>query len=192
MIDKANDLPRALPLIAPPRADELLSSWLTRIAQDYYIPPRGLLTHMGLSSPSVERSSSRPRLRWTSPSPATRQRRPARHSVTEGAGKAALAADFRAGSAAGARVRPVEPLRGSLPARLRALAPPAAMRGGGPSGTIPFRRISDMRHFHSNPAQTRDHYQELIDKIIVALEAGGRRGADHGIRSLLQDEGWRT
>ena len=44
MIDKANDLPRALPLIAPPRADELLSSWLTRIAQDYYIPPRGLLT----------------------------------------------------------------------------------------------------------------------------------------------------
>ena len=55
MIGKANDLPRALPLIAPPRADELLSSWLTRIAQDYYIPPRGLLTHMGLSSPSVER-----------------------------------------------------------------------------------------------------------------------------------------
>ena len=55
MIGKANDLPRALPLIAPPRADELLSSWLSRIAQDYYIPPRGLLTHMGLSSPSVER-----------------------------------------------------------------------------------------------------------------------------------------
>ena len=55
MIGKANDLPRALPLIAPPRVDELLSSWLTRIAQDYYIPPRGLLTHMGLSSPSVER-----------------------------------------------------------------------------------------------------------------------------------------
>jgi hypothetical protein len=55
MIGKANDLPRALPLIAPPRPDELLSSWLTRIAQDYYIPPRGLLTHMGLSSPSVER-----------------------------------------------------------------------------------------------------------------------------------------
>jgi hypothetical protein len=55
MIGRANDLPRALPLIAPPSADELLSSWLTRIAQDYYIPPRGLLTHMGLSSPSVER-----------------------------------------------------------------------------------------------------------------------------------------
>jgi hypothetical protein len=55
MIGKANDLPRALPLIAPPSADELLSSWLTRIAQDYYIPSRGLLTHMGLSSPSVER-----------------------------------------------------------------------------------------------------------------------------------------
>ena len=55
MIGKANDLPRALPLIASPGPDELLSSWLTRIAQDYYIPPRGLLTHMGLSSPSVER-----------------------------------------------------------------------------------------------------------------------------------------
>ena len=55
MIGKTNDLPRALPLIAPPRADELLSSWLTRIAQDYYIPPRSLLTHMGLSSPSLER-----------------------------------------------------------------------------------------------------------------------------------------
>jgi hypothetical protein len=55
MIGKTNDLPRALPLIAPPRADELLSSWLARIAQDYYIPPRSLLTHMGLSSPSVER-----------------------------------------------------------------------------------------------------------------------------------------
>ena len=55
MIGKTNDLPRALPLIAPPRADKLLSSWLTRIAQDYYIPPRSLLTHMGLSSPSLER-----------------------------------------------------------------------------------------------------------------------------------------
>jgi hypothetical protein len=33
----------------------LLSSWLTRIAQDYYVTSRGLLTHMGLSSPSVER-----------------------------------------------------------------------------------------------------------------------------------------
>ena len=55
MIGKTNDLPRALPLIAPPRADELLSSWLTRIAQDYYIRPRGLLAHMGLSSSSLER-----------------------------------------------------------------------------------------------------------------------------------------
>jgi hypothetical protein len=55
MTGRTNDLPRALPLIAPPRVDELLSSWLTRIAQDYYIPPRSLLTHMGLSSPSVER-----------------------------------------------------------------------------------------------------------------------------------------
>jgi hypothetical protein len=54
MIGKT-DLPRALPLIAPLHADELLSSWLMRIAQDYYIPPRSLLTHMGLSSPSVER-----------------------------------------------------------------------------------------------------------------------------------------
>ena len=55
MIGKRTICPGALPLIAPPRADELLSSWLTRIAQDYYIPPRSLLTHMGLSSPSVER-----------------------------------------------------------------------------------------------------------------------------------------
>jgi antirestriction protein ArdC len=29
-----------------------------------------------------------------------------------------------------------------------------------------------MRNFHSNPAQRRDHYQELTDKIIAALEAG--------------------
>ena len=54
MIGKT-DLPRALPLIAPLRSDELLSSWLTKIAQDYYIPLRSLLTYMGLSSPSVER-----------------------------------------------------------------------------------------------------------------------------------------
>ena len=55
MIGKTNEMPRTLPLIAPPRADELLSSWLARIALDYYIPPRSLLTHMGLSSPSLER-----------------------------------------------------------------------------------------------------------------------------------------
>jgi antirestriction protein ArdC len=29
-----------------------------------------------------------------------------------------------------------------------------------------------MRHFRSNPAQRRDHYQELTDKIVAALEAG--------------------
>jgi antirestriction protein ArdC len=29
-----------------------------------------------------------------------------------------------------------------------------------------------MRNFRSNPAQRRDHYQELTDKIIAALEAG--------------------
>ena len=29
-----------------------------------------------------------------------------------------------------------------------------------------------MRHFHSKPTQPRDHYKELIDKIIVAREAG--------------------
>ena len=46
MIGKANDPPHALPLIAPPRADEFLSSWLTRIARDYCMPPRSLLTHM--------------------------------------------------------------------------------------------------------------------------------------------------
>ena len=40
------------------------------------------------------------------------------------------------------------------------------------SGTIPFRRMSHMRNFRSSPAQRRDHYQELTDKIIAALEAG--------------------
>ena len=29
-----------------------------------------------------------------------------------------------------------------------------------------------MRNFRSSPAQRRDHYQELTDKIIAALEAG--------------------
>ena len=29
-----------------------------------------------------------------------------------------------------------------------------------------------MRRFHSNPAQRRDHYQELTDKIVAALEGG--------------------
>ncbi len=47
--------PRSLPIIARPRPDELLSSWLSRIAMDYYIPPRQLLKHMGLAAPSVQR-----------------------------------------------------------------------------------------------------------------------------------------
>ena len=47
------------------------------------------------------------------------------------------------------------------------------MRGwGARSGTIPFRRMSPMRNFRSSPAQRRDHYQELTDKIIAALETG--------------------
>lgn len=29
-----------------------------------------------------------------------------------------------------------------------------------------------MRNFRSNPAQRRDHYQELTDKIVAALEVG--------------------
>ena len=29
-----------------------------------------------------------------------------------------------------------------------------------------------MRNFRSHPAQRRDHYQELTDKIVAALEAG--------------------
>jgi hypothetical protein len=29
-----------------------------------------------------------------------------------------------------------------------------------------------MRNFRSNPAQRRDHYQELTEKIVAALEAG--------------------
>src|SRR5208282_902753 len=43
---------------------------------------------------------------------------------------------------------------------------------GAHSGTIPFRRMSHMRNFRSNPAQRRDHYQELTDKIIAALDSG--------------------
>jgi hypothetical protein len=55
MIEAASDLRRGLPIVVKPLADEVLSSWLTRIAQDYFVPPRSLLTHMGLSVPSVER-----------------------------------------------------------------------------------------------------------------------------------------
>ena len=55
MIEAASDLRRGLPIVVNPIADEVLSSWLTRIAQDYFVPPRSLLTHMGLSVPSVER-----------------------------------------------------------------------------------------------------------------------------------------
>jgi len=29
-----------------------------------------------------------------------------------------------------------------------------------------------MRRFQSNPAQRRDHHQQLTDKIVAALEAG--------------------
>jgi hypothetical protein len=55
MKDSPNDLPRSLSLVTPPRHDERSSSWLTRIAQDYHIPTRRLLTRMGVSSPSPER-----------------------------------------------------------------------------------------------------------------------------------------
>jgi hypothetical protein len=55
MIEAVSDLRRGLPIVVNPIADEVLSSWLTRIAQDYFVPPRSLLTHMGLSVPSVER-----------------------------------------------------------------------------------------------------------------------------------------
>jgi N-terminal domain of anti-restriction factor ArdC len=40
------------------------------------------------------------------------------------------------------------------------------------SGTFSFRRSSQMRNLRSYPTQRRDHYQELTDKIIAALEAG--------------------
>src|SRR5271154_5677275 len=55
MIEAASDLRRGLPIVVNPVADEVLSSWLTRIAQDYFVAPRSLLTHMGLSVPSVQR-----------------------------------------------------------------------------------------------------------------------------------------
>jgi hypothetical protein len=43
MIEAASDLRRGLPIVVNPIADEVLSSWLTRIAQDYFVPPRSLL-----------------------------------------------------------------------------------------------------------------------------------------------------
>jgi TniQ len=55
MMEATSDLKRGLPIVVTPLADEVLSSWLTRIAQDYFVPPRSLLTHMGLSAPSLER-----------------------------------------------------------------------------------------------------------------------------------------
>lgn len=48
-------LPRRLPVIPPAEPDELLSSWLKRIAKVYVVRPHDLLAHMGLSSPSIER-----------------------------------------------------------------------------------------------------------------------------------------
>ena len=36
MIEAASDLRRGLPIVVNPIADEVLSSWLTRIAQDYF------------------------------------------------------------------------------------------------------------------------------------------------------------
>ncbi len=50
-----SSLPRRLPVILPAEPDELLSSWLKRIAKVYVVRPHDLLAHMGLSSPSIER-----------------------------------------------------------------------------------------------------------------------------------------
>lgn len=50
-----SSLPRRLPVIPPAEPDELLSSWLKRIAKVYVVRPHDLLAHIGLSSPSVER-----------------------------------------------------------------------------------------------------------------------------------------
>ena len=44
--------------------------------------------------------------------------------------------------------------------------------GGGSFRNNSVPEDEPMRNFRSNPAQRRDHYQELTDKIIAALEAG--------------------
>ena len=44
-----------------------------------------------------------------------------------------------------------------------------------------------MRNLRSHPTQRRDHYQELTDKIVAALEAGVRRGGGHGTRMPAVD-----
>src|SRR5271167_2853875 len=47
------------------------------------------------------------------------------------------------------------------------------MRGSGGcfrNNSVP--RSSQMRNLPSHPTQRRDHYQELTDKIVAALEAG--------------------
>src|SRR5271166_5935746 len=44
--------------------------------------------------------------------------------------------------------------------------------GGGSFRNNPVPEDEPMRNFRSSPAQRRDHYQELTDKIIAALEAG--------------------
>jgi hypothetical protein len=76
-------------------------------------------------------------------------------------------------SAGAARVRPVEPLRWALPPRHAPLPrrPPCE---GGELIQEQFRseRMGPMRSFQNNHAQRRDHYQELTDRIIAALEAG--------------------
>src|SRR6202142_2116214 len=65
------------------------------------------------------------------------------------------------------------PLQSALPARGRPVAAPAAMRGVGRLFQEQFRpRSSQMRNFRSHPTQRRDHYQELTDRIVAALEAG--------------------
>jgi antirestriction protein ArdC len=58
------------------------------------------------------------------------------------------------------------------PGPLRALAPPAVMRGGEAVQEQFRSEEQPMRNIRSNFAQRRDHYQELTDKIVAALETG--------------------
>ena len=88
-------------------------------------------------------------------------------------------------TAAAARGRPVEPLRWSLPARFRALAPPAAMRGSGGCFQEQFRSKEepDAKLPHPFGAETRPlsgtHRQDHR-----RARGGTRRGADRGTRRV--------
>ena len=86
---------------------------------------------------------------------------------------------------AAARVRPVEPLRWSLPVRWRALAPPVAMRGGeAVSGTILFRGAARCETSKSTPHKDATTTRNSPTGLSPRSRRESRRGADHGTECL--------